>query len=95
MQKITPNLWFDNKVKKATDFYVLVFPGSQITGGSTSPSSSAEGLAGFQKDLARKPLTVDSTLTGHNFVAINAGSELQPIPAHLCKLRSGKRQKDS
>lgn len=82
MQKITPNLWFDHKVKEATDFYASVFPGSKITGGMSYPNSKEEGLADFQLDLAGQPLTVEFNLAGHDFVAINAGSEFKATPAN-------------
>ncbi len=77
MQKITPNLWFDGNAEEAADYYVSVFPDSQITGGSSYPNSEAEGLADFQKDLAGKALTVEFSLGSSNFVAINAGPEFK------------------
>ena len=30
MPRITPNLWFDTQSKDAADFYVSVFPNSEI-----------------------------------------------------------------
>lgn len=30
MQKITPFLWFDNRAEEAANFYVSVFPNSQL-----------------------------------------------------------------
>lgn len=80
-QKITPNLWFDQKAKEAAEFYVSVFPKSEITDTSYYPNSSEEGLADFQQNLAGKELTVQFKLAGYDFVAINAGSEFQPTPA--------------
>ncbi len=82
MQKITPNLWFDHKVKEATDFYVSVFADSKITGGMNYPKSKEEGLADFQLDLAGQPLTVEFMLGDMEFVAINAGSEFKATPAN-------------
>lgn len=82
MQKITPNLWFDNNVREAVDFYVSVFPDSKITGGSKYPDSKEEGLADFQLDMAGKDLTVDFNISGHDFVAINAGPEFKATPAN-------------
>lgn len=78
MQKIIPNLWFDGNAKEATDYYVSVFPGSKLTGGSNYPNSKEEGLADFQLDLAGKPLTTEFNLAGHDFIAINAGPEFKP-----------------
>ncbi|TXG76808.1 VOC family protein [Patescibacteria group bacterium] len=75
MKKITPNLWFNGNAREAVEFYVSPFPDSEITGGSTYPESSEEGLADFQQDLAGKDLTIEFTLSGNQFVAINAGPE--------------------
>ncbi len=76
-QKITPNLWFDGNAKEAVDFYVSVFPDGKIISTEYYPSSSEEGLADFQKDLAGKVLTVEFELLGTHFVAINAGPEFK------------------
>jgi predicted 3-demethylubiquinone-9 3-methyltransferase (glyoxalase superfamily) len=75
MQKITPNLWFNGNAKEAADFYVSVFPNSNILSTTYYPKSAEEGLADFQKDLAGKVLTVEFELDGVRFTAINAGPE--------------------
>lgn len=77
MKKIIPNLWFDGNAREAVEFYISVFPNSQITGGSTYPSSAEEGLADFQQELAGQDLTIEFTLDGNDFVAINAGPEFK------------------
>jgi predicted 3-demethylubiquinone-9 3-methyltransferase (glyoxalase superfamily) len=77
MQKIIPNLWFDGNAREAVEFYVSVFPNSSITGGSTYPGSVEEGLADFQLELAGKDLTIEFSLDGNKFVAINAGPEFK------------------
>lgn len=77
MQKITANLWFDGNAKEAVDYYVSVFPGSKIISTEYYPTSEEEGLADFQKDLAGDVLTVEFSLNGVEFVAINAGSEFK------------------
>ncbi len=77
MQKITANLWFDGNAKEAVDYYVSVFPGSKIISTEYYPNSEEEGLADFQKDLAGDVLTVEFSLNGVEFVAINAGSEFK------------------
>lgn len=77
LQKITPNLWFDGNAKEAVDFYVTVFPNSKINSIEYYPTSEAEGLADFQKDLAGKVLMVEFELNGNPFIAINAGSEFK------------------
>lgn len=76
-KKIIPNLWFEGNAREAVEFYVSVFPNSKITGGSTYPNSTEEGLADFQLDLAGKDLTVEFSLDGNPFVAINAGPEFK------------------
>lgn len=75
MQKITANLWFNGNAREAVEYYTSVFPNSKITGGSTYPNSQEDGLADFQLGLAGKDLTIDFSLDGHDFVAINAGPE--------------------
>lgn len=82
MQKITPNLWFNDNARQAVEFYTSVFPLSKITGGDKYPSSPEEGLADFQKDFAGKDLTVSFNLSGLDFVAINAGPEFKPSVAN-------------
>ena len=77
MQKITPNLWFDGNAKEAVDYYVSVFPDSKIISTEYYPKSESEGLADFQKDLASDVLTIEFSLNGMEFVAINAGSEFK------------------
>lgn len=74
LQKITPNLWFDGNAKQAAEFYVSAFPDSAITSISYYPT---EGLADFQQSLAGKELTVEFSLAGQTFVAINAGPEFK------------------
>lgn len=75
MQKIIPNLWFDKNAQEAVDFYLSVFPDSKIITATYYPKSEAEGLAGFQKDLAGQVLTIEFELSGMRFIAINAGPE--------------------
>ncbi len=76
-QKITPNLWFDGNAKEAVDYYLTVFPDSQVNNISYYPNSTEDGLADFQKELAGKVLTIDFELNGLNFTAINAGPEFK------------------
>jgi len=67
MPEITPNLWFDTESKDAAEFYVSVFPNSQIT------NVSYYGEAGPRP--AGTVLTVDFVLDGQRFTAINGGPE--------------------
>jgi predicted 3-demethylubiquinone-9 3-methyltransferase (glyoxalase superfamily) len=67
MPRITPNLWFDTESKDAAEFYVAVFPNSQIR------NVSYYGEAGPRP--ASTVLTVDFVLDGQAFTAINGGPE--------------------
>ena len=69
MPAITPNLWFDTKSKDAAEFYVSVFPNSQIT------NVSYYGEAGPRP--AGTVLTVDFVLDGKRFTAINGGPQFK------------------
>jgi predicted 3-demethylubiquinone-9 3-methyltransferase (glyoxalase superfamily) len=65
MPRITPNLWFDTQGEQAAEFYVSVFPNSEIT------SVSYYGEAGPR--AAGTVLTVDFVLDGQAYTAINGG----------------------
>jgi predicted 3-demethylubiquinone-9 3-methyltransferase (glyoxalase superfamily) len=67
MPEITPNLWFDTESKDAAEFYVSVFPNSEIT------NVSYYGEAGPRP--AGTVLTVDFALDGRRFTAINGGPQ--------------------
>ncbi len=76
-QKIVPNLWFDGNAKEAVDYYLSVFKDSKVISTEYYPTTTEEGLADFQKDLAGKVLTVEFELLDTRFVAINAGPEFK------------------
>ncbi|WP_150309012.1 VOC family protein [Planctomonas psychrotolerans] len=67
MQSISPFLWFDGQAEEAAMFYVSVFDNSAITGvsrygeGAPMPAGTA--------------LTVDFTLDGLEFHALNGGPQ--------------------
>ncbi|HWH34167.1 MAG TPA: VOC family protein [Acidimicrobiales bacterium] len=69
MSRITPNLWFDTEGQEAAEFYVSVFPNSQIDAithyGETGPREA--GMV----------MTVEFTLDGQPFTAINGGPEFR------------------
>ena len=67
MPKIIPNLWFDTQGQEAAEFYVSVFPNSEIT------NVSHYGEAGPRP--AGTVMTVDFVLDGQPFTAINGGPE--------------------
>ncbi|MGW2229466.1 VOC family protein [Streptomyces formicae] len=67
MPRITPNLWFDTQAEDAAKFYVSVFPNSEIKNtsyygeGSPRPAGSV--------------LTVEFSLDGNPYLALNGGPE--------------------
>ena len=67
MPRITPNLWFDTQGRDAAEFYVSVFPNSEIT------NVTYYGEAGPR--AAGTVMTVDFVLDGQDFTAINGGPE--------------------
>lgn len=66
MQKIIPCLWFDGQAEEAANFYVSLLPDSHIDSVNPSPADYPDGKAG---DV----LTVEFTLAGTQYVALNAG----------------------
>ena len=67
MQKIIPNLWFDTEAEEAATFYTSVFKDSAI-----------QSVSHYGEDMpmpAGTVLTVDFTLQGQRFTAINGGPE--------------------
>lgn len=71
LQKITPNLWFDNQAEDAARFYTSVFKNAAL--GNIS-YYSAEG----QEVHGRPPgsvMTVEFVLEGQSFVALNGGPQ--------------------
>jgi predicted 3-demethylubiquinone-9 3-methyltransferase (glyoxalase superfamily) len=58
-QKITPCLWFDSEGEEAAQFYVSVFPDSQITSVTPGPDGKA--------------LVIEFQLAGAPFLALNGG----------------------
>ena len=69
MQKISPFLWFDTQAEEAAKFYVSVFKNSKIDKITRYPEEAA-------KRIGREPgsvMTVEFTLEGVEFVALNAG----------------------
>ena len=67
MPRITPNLWFDTESKEAAEFYISVFPNSEIR------NISYYGEAGPRE--AGMVLTVDFVLDGQEYTAINGGPD--------------------
>jgi predicted 3-demethylubiquinone-9 3-methyltransferase (glyoxalase superfamily) len=70
MSKITPCLWFDHQAEEAARLYTSLIPDSRIDAVNRSPADNPSGKKG---DV----LTVDFTLAGTPFTALNGGPELQ------------------
>jgi predicted 3-demethylubiquinone-9 3-methyltransferase (glyoxalase superfamily) len=68
MQKIDPFLWFDGNAEEAATFYVSLFDDSEITNIARYPEGSP-GQAG-------SVMTVNFTLAGQPFIALNGGPSL-------------------
>ena len=70
MDKITPCLWFDGKAEEAARFYTSIFPESRIQSIDKSPGETPSG----PKDMV---LTVNFTLSGRSFIALNGGPDFK------------------
>jgi predicted 3-demethylubiquinone-9 3-methyltransferase (glyoxalase superfamily) len=73
MQKITPFLWFDDKAEEAVNFYVSVFRDSKIH------RIARYGEAG--PGVPGKVMTIEFSLFGQEFVALNGGPVFSFTPA--------------
>jgi predicted 3-demethylubiquinone-9 3-methyltransferase (glyoxalase superfamily) len=62
-QKVTPFLWFDSQAEEAANFYVSLFPDSEITSITPGPNGA--------------PLVVAFRLAGVEFLALNGGPHFQ------------------
>jgi predicted 3-demethylubiquinone-9 3-methyltransferase (glyoxalase superfamily) len=73
LQKITPNLWFDNQAEEAANFYVSIFKNSKIG------DITRYGEAGAE--ISRKPkgsvMTVTFQIEGQEFTALNGGPQFK------------------
>jgi predicted 3-demethylubiquinone-9 3-methyltransferase (glyoxalase superfamily) len=67
MPRITPNLWFDTESKEAAEYYVSIFPNSEIT------KVTYYGGAGPRP--AGTVLLVDFVLDGQEYTAIDGGPQ--------------------
>src|SRR6186713_1476156 len=69
MQKIDSNLWFDNQAEEAAKFYTSIFENSKI---GRITRFSDEGYE-IHKRPAGSIMTVEFTLEGQKFIALNGG----------------------
>ena len=67
MPRIVPNLWFDTEALEAAQFYCGIFPNSEI-GRVTHYTEAGPGEPG-------SVMTVDFTLDGQPYTAINGGPQ--------------------
>lgn len=80
--KIVPHLWFDKEAIEAANFYVSIFPGSEITG-----KTAISGTPGGDVDI------VTFNLSGSSFMAINAGPMFKINPSISFYVYCGSEQK--
>ncbi len=71
MNKIIPHLWFDTQVEEAVDFYTSLFEDSEIT--------TVQKLEGTPS--GDNAVSIEFTLTGQKFAAINGGPYFKPNPS--------------
>ena len=73
MQRISPFLWFDSNAEEAAQFYTSVFRNSKVNKITRYPKDAAQRIG-------REPgsvMTVEFTLDGLEFVALNAGPQFK------------------
>ncbi|HVZ12704.1 MAG TPA: VOC family protein [Patescibacteria group bacterium] len=69
-QNITPFFWFEDQAEEAANYYVSFFPNSKINNIVKYPEA-AEEVSGKK---AGSVMTVDFTLNGMDFAALNGGN---------------------
>ena len=67
--KITPFLWFNDNAEEAVNYYVDIFPGSEIT----QVTHAIEGMPNPPGSV----LTIGFTLSGNELTALNGGPPFQ------------------
>ena len=70
MSKISPCLWFDGQAEEAAALYTSLIPDSQIERVNRSPGDTPSGPEGMV-------LSVDFTLAGESFQALNGGPDFK------------------
>src|SRR6266550_2110319 len=81
VQTIVPNLWFDTQALESAEYWVSVF--SNRIGAESRPKSEIVNVSRYPTDVfdgAKKAgdvLTVDFTIEGQRFTAINGGPEFK------------------
>lgn len=80
MSKIVPCLWFNGQAEEAANFYVSLLPDSHIDAVFRSPAETPSGPAGMV-------LTVEFTLAGQKYTALNGGPEFPFTEAVSLEIR--------
>ncbi len=70
ISKISPCLWFDGEAEAAAKHYTSIFPDSRIVSVDRSPADTPSG----PKDMV---LTVNFSLAGQTFIALNGGPDFK------------------
>lgn len=70
ISKISPCLWFDGEAEAAAKHYTTIFPDSRIVSVDRSPADTPSG----PKDMV---LTVNFSLAGQTFIALNGGPDFK------------------
>jgi predicted 3-demethylubiquinone-9 3-methyltransferase (glyoxalase superfamily) len=70
MDKISPCLWFDGAAEEAARLYTSLVPNSRIVSVNGSPADTPSG----PKDSV---LTVEFTLAGRSYIALNGGPDFK------------------
>lgn len=73
MQKITPFLWFDKNAAQAVRFYTGIFKNSKIKKITRYTDAGRK----IHKHKPGSVMTVEFTLAGQNFVALNGGPDFK------------------
>ncbi|MEX0750833.1 MAG: VOC family protein [Dehalococcoidia bacterium] len=71
MQKITPNLWFDDQAEEAARLYTSIFKDSRVLDITRYPKAAA-AVSG---KAAGSVLTVEFEIAGQRFTALNGGPQ--------------------
>lgn len=69
IQKITPNLWFNDDAEKAVQFYTSIFKDSEIVK-TKRYMKAGQDIHGMSEGNV---MTIDFKLEGQRFVALNGG----------------------
>jgi predicted 3-demethylubiquinone-9 3-methyltransferase (glyoxalase superfamily) len=77
MQKLTPNIWFNNDAERAAQFYASVFGNASV--GDVSRYDRPNDAASWQGE--ESVLTVAFEIEGTKFMGLNGGPQFRPNPS--------------